>query len=69
MSEVEVILKQEAGVKAHDSESPPTVGLRADGGSYSPTLLGLLVLNYFSDFLHEASKLNKQLSHGLTGSK
>ena len=29
MSDAEVILRQEAGVKAYDSDSPPTVGLRA----------------------------------------
>jgi len=29
LSDAEVILRQEAGVKAYDSDSPPTVGLRA----------------------------------------
>lgn len=40
MSEVEVILRQEAGVKAHESESPPTVGLKA--GAFAD--LGTLIL-------------------------
>lgn len=40
MSETELILKQEAGVKAHESESPPTVGLKA--GAFAE--LGTLIL-------------------------
>jgi len=40
MSEVEVILRQEAGVKDHESESPPTVGLKA--GAFAE--LGTLIL-------------------------
>ena len=40
LSETEVILKQEAGVKAHESESPPTVGLKA--GAFAD--FGTLVL-------------------------
>jgi hypothetical protein len=39
LSEVEVILKQEAGVKAHESESPPTVGLRAGAFAEVGTLI------------------------------
>jgi hypothetical protein len=40
LSETEVILRQEAGVKAHESESPPTVGLKA--GAFAE--LGTLIL-------------------------
>ena len=40
MSETEVIIRQEAGVKAHESESPPTVGLKA--GAFAE--LGTLIL-------------------------
>jgi hypothetical protein len=40
LSETEVILRQEAGVKAHESESPPTVGLKA--GAFAD--LGTLIL-------------------------
>ncbi|HSV50297.1 MAG TPA: zinc ribbon domain-containing protein [Candidatus Acidoferrales bacterium] len=40
MSEVESILRQEAGVKDHPSESPPTVGLKA--GAFAD--LGTLIL-------------------------
>lgn len=40
MSETEVLLKQEAGVKAHESESPPTIGLKA--GAFAD--LGTLIL-------------------------
>ncbi|MCW3983400.1 MAG: zinc ribbon domain-containing protein [Candidatus Bathyarchaeota archaeon] len=40
MSEYEVILRQEAGVKDHQSESPPTVGLKA--GAFAD--LGTLIL-------------------------
>ncbi len=40
MSEVEVILRQEAGVKDHESETPPTVGLKA--GAFAE--LGTLIL-------------------------
>lgn len=39
MSETEVILKQEAGVKAHESESPPTMGLRAGAFAEVGTLI------------------------------
>ena len=40
LSETEVILRQEAGVKAHESESPPTIGLKA--GAFAD--LGTLIL-------------------------
>jgi hypothetical protein len=40
VSETECILKQEAGVKSHESESPPTVGLKA--GAFAD--LGTLIL-------------------------
>ncbi len=40
LSETEVIIRQEAGVKAHESESPPTVGLKA--GAFAE--LGTLIL-------------------------
>jgi hypothetical protein len=40
MSETEYILRQEAGVKSHESESPPTVGLKA--GAFAD--LGSLIL-------------------------
>lgn len=40
MSETEYILRQEAGVKSHESESPPTVGLKA--GAFAD--LGTLIL-------------------------
>ncbi len=39
MSEQEVILKQEAGVKAYDSESPPTIGLKAGAFADVGTLI------------------------------
>jgi hypothetical protein len=39
MSEEEIILKQEAGVKAYDSDSPPTVGLRAGAFAEVGTLI------------------------------
>lgn len=39
MSETEVRLKQEAGVKAHESESPPTMGLRAGAFAEVGTLI------------------------------
>jgi hypothetical protein len=40
MSETEYILRQETGVKSHESESPPTVGLKA--GAFAD--LGSLIL-------------------------
>ncbi len=40
MSDVEIIIKQEAGVKDHESASPPTVGLKA--GAFAE--LGTLIL-------------------------
>ena len=39
MSEEELILKQEAGVKAYDSDSPPTFGLRAGAFAEVGTLI------------------------------
>ncbi len=39
MSEEEIILKQEPGVKAYDSESPPTIGLRAGAFAEVGTLI------------------------------
>ncbi len=39
MSEQETILKQEAGVKAHDSESPPSIGLKAGAFADVGTLI------------------------------
>ena len=39
MSEVEAIIRQEAGVKAHESQSPPTVGLKAGAFADVGTLI------------------------------
>jgi predicted RNA-binding Zn-ribbon protein involved in translation (DUF1610 family) len=39
MSEQEVVLKQEAGVKAYDSESPPSIGLKAGAFAEVGTLI------------------------------
>ncbi len=39
LSNEEIILKQEAGVKAYDSESPPTVGLKAGAFADVGTLI------------------------------
>jgi hypothetical protein len=39
MSETEVIFRQESGVTAHNSESPPTVGLRAGAFAEVGTLI------------------------------
>jgi hypothetical protein len=39
MSEQEIILMQEAGVKAHDSDSPPSIGLRAGAFAEVGTLI------------------------------
>ena len=39
LSETEVIIRQEAGVKAHESESPPTVGLKAGAFADVGTLI------------------------------
>jgi hypothetical protein len=40
MSQDEIVIMQEAGVKAHESESPPTIGLKA--GAFAD--LGTLIL-------------------------
>jgi hypothetical protein len=40
LSDAEVILKQESGVKDHESKSPPTMGLKA--GAFAE--LGTLIL-------------------------
>lgn len=39
MPEEEVVLRQESGVKAHESDSPPTVGLRAGAFAEVGTLI------------------------------
>ena len=39
MSEIEAILRQEAGVKAHESDSPPAVGLKAGAFADVGTLI------------------------------
>ena len=39
MSQAEIIIMQEAGVKAHDSESPPSIGLKAGAFADVGTLI------------------------------
>jgi hypothetical protein len=39
LSESEVILKQDSGVKSHESQSPPTVGLKAGAFADVGTLI------------------------------